>query len=183
MDTYLHTWCSVGWNYLSIPKLQRLHRSSLGMDYLSMLWLKLSNVNNRGPRNYLWYVYTHIQYNFTDTTNHTNNDVIGWTCPLNWPVVKWPSDPPWLYEQTVDLRVDSYATKLKWRHCHVIKNLVFMYPTLSVNLISLRGLLSHCPISKSSYTPCNHVWHDYNNTCNPNNLSLHDFIFSYLWNV
>ena len=25
-------WSSVGWNYFSIPKLQRLHRRSMGMD-------------------------------------------------------------------------------------------------------------------------------------------------------
>ena len=52
----------MGWNYLSIPKLQRLHRWSLGMDksfhpmhyngcnYLSMLGLKLNHVSKRGPR-------------------------------------------------------------------------------------------------------------------------------------
>ena len=51
----------MGWNYLSIPKLQRLHRWSLGMDkwfhstlyngcnYLSMLGLKLNHVSKRGP--------------------------------------------------------------------------------------------------------------------------------------
>ena len=51
----------MGWNYLFIPKLQRLHRWSLGMDkyfhptlnracdYLSMLGLKLNYDNNRGP--------------------------------------------------------------------------------------------------------------------------------------
>ena len=50
-----------GMNYLSIPKLQRLHRWSLGMDktfhptfyngcnYLSMLGLKLNRVSKRGP--------------------------------------------------------------------------------------------------------------------------------------
>ena len=32
MDKLLHAQKSVGWNYLSIPKLQRLHRWSLGMD-------------------------------------------------------------------------------------------------------------------------------------------------------
>ena len=31
MDKWLQAWLSVGWNYLSIPKLQRLHRWSLGM--------------------------------------------------------------------------------------------------------------------------------------------------------
>ena len=51
----------MGWNYLSIPKLQRLHRWSLGMDksfhatlynvcdYLSMLRLKLNHVSKSGP--------------------------------------------------------------------------------------------------------------------------------------
>ena len=50
----------MGWNYLSFPKLQRLHRWSLGMDkefhptlnwacdYLSMLGLKLNHVSKRG---------------------------------------------------------------------------------------------------------------------------------------
>ena len=31
MDEYLHPLWSVVWNYLSVPKLQRLRRSSLGM--------------------------------------------------------------------------------------------------------------------------------------------------------
>ena len=50
----------MGWNYLSIPKLQRLHRWSLGMDkqfhptlsdgcnYLSMLEFKLNDVSKMG---------------------------------------------------------------------------------------------------------------------------------------
>ena len=50
----------VGWNYLVIPKPQRLHRWSLGMgksfhptfyngcDYLSLLGLKLNHVSKRG---------------------------------------------------------------------------------------------------------------------------------------
>ena len=52
----------MGWNYLSIPKLQRCNRWSLGMDkqfhptfyngcnYLSMLGLKLNHVSKRGPK-------------------------------------------------------------------------------------------------------------------------------------
>ena len=32
MDKSLHAQKSAGWNNLSIPKLQRLHRWSLGMD-------------------------------------------------------------------------------------------------------------------------------------------------------
>ena len=51
----------MGWNYLSIPKLQRCNRWSLGMDklvhptfynecnYLSMLGLKLNHVSKRVP--------------------------------------------------------------------------------------------------------------------------------------
>ena len=53
----------MGWNYLSIPNLQRVHRWSLGMDkllhptlyngydYISMLGLKLNHVSKRG---YWW---------------------------------------------------------------------------------------------------------------------------------
>ena len=52
----------MGWNNLSIPKLQQLHRWSLGMDklfhptlywachYISMLVLKLVHVSKRGLR-------------------------------------------------------------------------------------------------------------------------------------
>ena len=52
----------MGWIYLSIPKLQRLHPWSLGMEkwfhptlyngcnYLSVLGLKLYHVRKRGPR-------------------------------------------------------------------------------------------------------------------------------------
>ena len=32
MDKLLHAQKSVGWNYLSIPKLQRLHCWNLGLD-------------------------------------------------------------------------------------------------------------------------------------------------------
>ena len=51
----------MGWNYLSIPKLQRSHHCNLGMDayfhaklywahdYLSMVGLKLNHVDKRGP--------------------------------------------------------------------------------------------------------------------------------------
>ena len=52
----------MGWNYLSIPKLQWYNRWSLGMDalfnptlydscnYFSMLGLKLIHVDKMGPR-------------------------------------------------------------------------------------------------------------------------------------
>ena len=55
----------MGWTYLSIPKLQRLHRWSLGMDklfhptwacdYLSMLRLKLNHVDKKGPSTFMLY--------------------------------------------------------------------------------------------------------------------------------
>ena len=55
----------MGWNYLSIPKLQWLYRWSLGMgkwshptlewtcDYSSMLRLKLNHVSKMGPRGHV----------------------------------------------------------------------------------------------------------------------------------
>ena len=58
-----------GWNYLSIPRLQRLHRWSLGMDkqfhpihynvcnYSSMLGIKLNHVSKRGHRVKKWNMY------------------------------------------------------------------------------------------------------------------------------
>ena len=61
MDKESHALLSVGWNYLSIPKLQRCNRWNLGMDkqlhptfyngcnYLSMLGLKLNHVSKIGP--------------------------------------------------------------------------------------------------------------------------------------
>ena len=60
MDKQLHTLKTVGWNYSSIPKLQRLYRRILGMknqfhptlyngcDYISMLGLKLNHISKRG---------------------------------------------------------------------------------------------------------------------------------------
>ena len=64
----------MGWNYLSIPKLQRLHRWSLGMDklfhpthyngcnYLSMLGLKLIHVSKRGYWCHLYLTYIGAAY-------------------------------------------------------------------------------------------------------------------------
>ena len=60
MDKQLHPLYGVGWNYLSIPKLQRCSYWILGIDkkfhltlywacdYLSMLGLKLNHVSKRG---------------------------------------------------------------------------------------------------------------------------------------
>ena len=74
MDIWSHVQSSVGWNYLSIPKLQRWNRWSLGMDklfhstryhgynYLSMLGFKLIHVSKRGPRYCSgWYITLIIQ--------------------------------------------------------------------------------------------------------------------------
>ena len=78
----------MGWNYLSIPKLQRLHRWSLGMDkqfrpilywvcnYISMLGLKLNHVIKSGPMRqtsitkpirYLWTIHENDPRNVVDT--------------------------------------------------------------------------------------------------------------------
>ena len=56
MDKYNHMPSKVGWDYLSIPKLQRFHRWSLGMDKWYhptsyggfMLGFKLNHVSKRG---------------------------------------------------------------------------------------------------------------------------------------
>ena len=60
MHKYLHPVLRVGWSYLSIPKLQRCNRWSLGMDkwlhpthyngcnYLSMLGFKLNHISKIG---------------------------------------------------------------------------------------------------------------------------------------
>ena len=75
----------MGWYYLSIPKLQRLHRWSLGIDeyfhltlyngwnYLSMLGLKLNHVSKRVPGVLIWgpaYEICHLW--------------AGWPCLLGW---------------------------------------------------------------------------------------------------
>ena len=77
----------MGWNYLSIPKLQRCNRWSLGMDkqfhptlfwarnYLSMLGLKLNHVSKRGhskatPKNvHMDWLYDHIKINHNKTVH------------------------------------------------------------------------------------------------------------------
>ena len=69
MDKLLHPLWNLGWNYLSIPRLQRLHSWSSGMDYqfhpthfwlcdyLSRLILKLIYVSKRGPMNMATVIY------------------------------------------------------------------------------------------------------------------------------
>ena len=64
----------MGWNYLSIPKLQRCNRWSLGMDklfhpilyngyyYLSMPGLKLNHVSKRGHGTYYVMVFEDIAH-------------------------------------------------------------------------------------------------------------------------
>ena len=84
----------MGWNYLSCPKLQRLHRWSLGMDklfhptlywscdYLSVLGLKLNHVSKRGPRCILrphWWWSTRVRARYIasyDSSKYPHNDVI-----------------------------------------------------------------------------------------------------------
>ena len=68
MDNQSHAQSSVGWNYLSIPKLQRCNRWSLGMEkqfhpteyygcnYLSMLGLKLNHASKNGALVEYWSV-------------------------------------------------------------------------------------------------------------------------------
>ena len=75
MDKQLHSLISVRWNYLSISKLQRCNRWSLGMDkqfhptlywkceHLIMLGLKSTHVDKRGPR-YAIFIYYHMYSNY-----------------------------------------------------------------------------------------------------------------------
>ena len=61
MDKWLYPLQRVGWNYLSIPKLQRCNRWSLGLDnwlhatlywtcdYVFMMGLNLNSVSKKGP--------------------------------------------------------------------------------------------------------------------------------------
>ena len=102
----------MGCNYLSIPKLQRLHRWRLGMDkrfhpthyngyiYLSMLGFKLIHVSKRG----YWYALAELSYNDSCRcpailSPLSHDDVIKWKhFPRYWPFVRgihrWPVNSP-----------------------------------------------------------------------------------------
>ena len=105
------------WNYLSIPKLQRLHRWSLGMDkqfhpihyngcnYLSMLGLKLNHVSKRGHcRPYC------IRF-FDNTIDWTS---INWVSIIDWDKVpvfpRYTDDRIWQYNHlrhTTTIKYDN----------------------------------------------------------------------------
>ena len=90
-----------GWNYLSIPKLQRLHRWCLGMDKLlhptlynggtslSMLGLKLNNVSKRGYWDpimsiaYWWPFHAHYPPFFTTEFYYIFHRHADWFCVFN----------------------------------------------------------------------------------------------------
>ena len=73
MDDYMPVRC--GWNYLSIPKLQQLHRQCLGMDklfhptfhngcnYLSLLGFKFNLVSRRSHRRYVYEYAKSLRFN------------------------------------------------------------------------------------------------------------------------
>ena len=104
----------MGWNNLSIPKLQRLHRWSLGMDklfhptsyngcnHLSMLGLKLNHVSKMGHcslrvmicRFRTCHVKLYLLNNrsagsyCSQPTWHTHDDGMKWELfPCFWPIV------------------------------------------------------------------------------------------------
>ena len=84
MDKESYPLLCVGWNHLSIPKLHRLHRWSLGMDklfhptlyqacnYLSELGLKLNHVSKRVPRT--WQVRAYYNRRRSPTDHWVRND-------------------------------------------------------------------------------------------------------------
>ena len=84
MDKKSYPLLCVGWNHLSIPKLHRLHRWSLGMDklfhptlyqacnYLSELGLKLNHVSKRVPRT--WQVRAYYNRRRSPTDHWVRND-------------------------------------------------------------------------------------------------------------
>ena len=123
----------MGWNYLSIPKLQRLHRWSLGMDkqfhpihynvcnYLSMLGLKLNHVSKRGHR---WnngillllhsatstavYMMTPSNENIFRVTGHsTGNSTVNGEIPAYRPVTR-------SFDAFFDLRLNKRLSQLSW---------------------------------------------------------------------
>ena len=81
------SWKSVGWSYLFIPKLQRLHFWSLGLDkkfhstlsngcnYLSMLRVKLNHVSKRGP----WWIYKVISRKETSQSANSTASISYWS--------------------------------------------------------------------------------------------------------
>ena len=94
--------CNVGWNYLSITKLQQCNRWSLGMDklfhptvyngcnYLSMLGLMLNPVSKSGPQK----------------ISHTASSP--W---VSWPVPFWSSiEKKMTYHQTSDIKQTKFRT-------------------------------------------------------------------------
>ena len=122
----------MGWNYLSIPKLQRCNRWSLGMDeqfhlrlnwacnYLSMMGLKLIHVSKSGHRFWvlnIWGAYTwHICVRYIFISEKGSSLAIQSQCvaakmPLNCTVSNIKST----------LRLDCIATNFCcWANAHTI---------------------------------------------------------------
>ena len=111
MDKWLHPSQCVGWNVLSIPKIQRLHRWSLGMDkqfhptfyqaydYLSMLGLKLMHISKRG----YWGLFD--EHGWTGIRKWVNNHIHNYVTPI----VIWAG-----------INHLTYGLPSKWRHGWVI---------------------------------------------------------------
>ena len=93
---------SVGWNYLSTPKLQRLHPWNLGMkkqfhpifynecNYSSMLWLKLNHVSKR---DYWWPLqgyYLGTLSNGEISTSHFKIGHLEMKSMWTWLLTHWP---------------------------------------------------------------------------------------------
>ena len=125
----------MAWNYLSVPKLQRLNRWSLGMDkwfhptlhracdYLSLLGLKLSHVSKRGHRTRGW-----------SARRYTHGVVVFWFLVVTQliPVGRFISND---FNQTIHGSFRSTPAihpmyicdnKFNWRVVHTVKNKIYV---------------------------------------------------------
>ena len=126
----------MGWNYLSIPKLQWCNRWSLGInkyfishfagacDYLSMLGLKLNHVSKRGPRWHDIPWWCHRMETFSTLLDiYVGNSLVTGEFPPQRPVTR-------SFDVFFDLRLNKQLSKqswgwwfempshLLWRHCN-----------------------------------------------------------------
>ena len=125
----------MGWNYLSIPKLQRLHRLSLGMDKLfhptlsnrcnelSMPGLKLNHVSKSGQCGQRYLIQTskteHVHSKLLRlhmTLNYARVDI--WTYQLLCPVRKHFRYVCWYWLVGVKVILDHFRARTDkiWRY-------------------------------------------------------------------
>ena len=119
----------MGWNYLSIPKLQRCNRWSLGMDrkfhpihyngcnYLSMLGLKINHVSKRGHSsfNHCWEI-MHTKVckcvRYMDVCIHQENNIT-------------ENKPPWILLQTILFYKTINLSLYNWKYSLLVFTLCY----------------------------------------------------------